>query len=427
MGSPNNQRLLQVVCLVLAATCRGVPCISAQSSAAPAGLTASEPQDAPAQQSNAAPSAAPDSQQQSEKKEKEEKKKAEEEEKKKKEEEKKKKKTSNGSFVIAPIPIVSPAIGSGVVPVVAYITPIPPSDRTETPSTFGAAGLITNNGSRGFALGADLYFKKAKYELTSGYVRGSLDYDIYGEGFVNGNAGLKLPLEQTGQAYFIKFLRRIPWDIYVGGRFFTGSSFITLTETSGKLPPLPPDVGLHTNLRSLGAEIRRDTRPNRFYPVKGTLLDFTVDVSAQPLGSKYSFQSYNFTFNKYFSLPMKQVLAYNLHYCATGGEAPFYAQCIYGTNNELRGYPAGRYIDNFMIATQVEDRLELPWRFGVVGFVGVGAVTPGVSKFKSNQFLPAGGTGLRYVLSKPYHVNLRTDFAWGKDNFTWAVGVGEAF
>jgi hypothetical protein len=31
------------------------------------------------------------------------------------------------------------------------------------------------------------------------------------------------------------------------------------------------------------------------------------------------------------------------------------------------------------------------------------------------------------MLSKSYHVNLRTDFAWGKDNFTWGVGVGEAF
>jgi hypothetical protein len=34
---------------------------------------------------------------------------------------------------------------------------------------------------------------------------------------------------------------------------------------------------------------------------------------------------------------------------------------------------------------------------------------------------------IRFLLSKKYHVNLRTDFAWGKDNFTWSMGVGEAF
>lgn len=329
--------------------------------------------------------------------------------------------------MIAPIPIVSPALGSGIIPVVGYITPIPPSARKETPSVFGVAGLITDNGSRGFVAATDLYFSQARYELESGYLHGSLDYNLYGEGFPGGSADLKLPLEQTGQAFFIKFLRRIPWSIYVGGRFFTGNSLLTLKPASGNLPPIPPDVGLHTNLRSLGAEAYRDTRPNHFYPVKGSLTDFIADIFAEPLGSKYSFQSYKFTFNKYFSLPVNQVLAYNLYYCGTGGSAPFYAQCIYGSNNELRGYTAGRYIDKQMFATQLEDRLALPWRMGVVAFGGIGAVSPGPSKWRSDQLLPGGGVGGRFMLSKAYHVNLRTDFAWGRDNFTWAVGVGEAF
>lgn len=80
-----------------------------------------------------------------------------------------------------------------------------------------------------------------------------------------------------------------------------------------------------------------------------------------------------------------------------------------------------------MFATQLEYRRVLPWRLGVVGFAGVGAVMPGGAVLRLNQFLPGGGTGIRFMLSKQYHVNLRTDFAWGKDNFTWGVGVGEAF
>jgi hypothetical protein len=121
------------------------------------------------------------------------------------------------------------------------------------------------------------------------------------------------------------------------------------------------------------------------------------------------------------------VLAYNLYWCGTGGSPPFYGNCIYGTNEELRGYTAGRYLDRYMFATQLEYRLVLPWRFGVVGFGGVGGVAPGGIQWRSRQLLPGAGTGVRYMLSKKYHVNLRTDFAWGKDNFTWAVGVGEAF
>ena len=350
--------------------------------------------------------------------------KSETEEKKKKA---KKKSDHAGSFVVAPQPLVSPALGAGLIPIAGYITPIPARDRAITPSVIGAAGLITNDGSRAFGLGADLYLNQARYEWETGYGHGNLDYNLYGVGFENGNAGFKLPLEQSGQILFIKFLRKIHWDTFAGVRFINGSSFITLKPTSEQRVPIPPDVGLHTDLRALGMEVSRDSRPNRFYPLKGSVIDFTGDFFAHNLGSKYSFQSYKFTFNKYVSLSKKQVLAYNMFWCGTGGEPPFYGNCIYGSNNELRGYTAGRYLDRFMVATQLEYRLELPWRFGLVGFGGIGAVAPGGTQWRSDQLLPAGGTGIRYVLSDKFHVNLRTDFAWGKDNFTWSVGVGEAF
>jgi hypothetical protein len=338
-----------------------------------------------------------------------------------------KKANHNGSIVVAPLPIVSPALGTGIIPVLGYITPIPAKDRALAPSVIGAAGLITDDGSRGWGVGADLYLDKARYEVESVYAHGNIDYNLYGEGFISGKAGLKLPLEQAGHLFFFKTLRRIGWDFYAGIRFIDGSSFITLKPASGKTPPIPPDVGLPTDLRALGMEVWRDSRPNRFYPLKGSVIDFTGDFFAHNLGSKYSFQSYKFTFNKYWSLTDKQVLAYNFYWCGTGGSPPFYGNCIYGANNELRGYTAGRYLDRYMFATQLEYRLVLPWRFGLVGFGGVGSVTPGGNQLRFNQFLPAGGTGMRYMLSKKYHVNLRTDFGWGKDNFTWSVGVGEAF
>jgi len=339
----------------------------------------------------------------------------------------KKERDRNGSFVVAPLPIVSPALGAGIVPVLGYITPIPADDKAITPSVVGAGGLITDNGSRGFAIGADLYLDQARYELESAYAHGNLDYNFYGVGFEHGNAGLKIPLEQTGQLFFLKLLRDVGHKIYVGGRFVNGSSFITLKPTSGEIPPIPPDVGLKTNLRALGVEVSRDSRPNRFYPLKGSVIDFTGDFFAQSLGSKYSFQSYKFTFNKYVSLKENQVLAYNLYGCVTGGSPPFYGNCIYGANNELRGYTAGRYFDRYMFATQLEYRLVLRWRLGVVGFGGIGGVAPGPVEWRLNHLLPSGGAGLRFLMSKKYHVNLRNDYAWGKDNFTWSVGVGEAF
>jgi hypothetical protein len=127
-------------------------------------------------------------------------------------------------------------------------------------------------------------------------------------------------------------------------------------------------------------------------------------------------------------LSQKQVLAYNVSACITSGQPPFYGNCIYGTQNELRGYVAGRYLDRYMAASQLEYRLALPKRFGLVAFGGLGEVIPGGNQpFRTKNFLPSAGGGIRFALSKKYHVNLRVDFAQGKDTHTWSVGVGEAF
>ncbi|HEY2547779.1 MAG TPA: BamA/TamA family outer membrane protein [Candidatus Acidoferrum sp.] len=310
-------------------------------------------------------------------------------------------------------------------PVVAYIFSLPSQDQASEPSVIAASGLWTNNGSRGFALGGELYFKENKYRTTAAYVRGNLNYDLYGLG--NGSSQLKLPLNQNGQAFFGEFLRRVGWSVFLGPRFLWGSSFITV-RNSDTSTVTPPGLGLHTTLTALGVRLNRDTRPNRFYPTTGTLLDFTADFFSQGLGSKYSFQSYKFTFNKYGSLTKNQVLAYNLFACLTGGQPPFYGNCIYGTNNQLRGYVAGRYLDRYMAVTQLEYRLALPKRFGLVAFGGLGEVVPGGNQpFRTTNFLPGGGAGARFELSKKYHVNLRADFAQGKDGHTWSLGVGEAF
>jgi Omp85 superfamily domain len=337
----------------------------------------------------------------------------------------KEKKEKRGSIVAAPLPISSPAVGSGIIPVLGYIFPFSTKDKISPPSVVGAAGLITNNGSRGFAVGAQLYLKENRYRITGGYVYGNIDYNIYGTG---AESDLKLPLVQTGHAYFGEILTRVWRQFFVGPHFFVGDSVITLKPSAVTAVPVPADVGLHTTLTSVGAVVTRDTSSNRFYPTGGTFFNFAADFFSQALGSKYSFQSYKTTFNYYRSLSKKQVLAYNAFFCATGGEPPFYGNCIYGTNSELRGYTAGKYFTRYMLATQLEYRLELPKRFGVVAFGGLGGVIPGSAQLlMTSKFLPSGGGGLRFQLSKKFHVNLRADIAQGTDGHTFSMGVGEAF
>jgi hypothetical protein len=337
-----------------------------------------------------------------------------------------KKKSSRGALVPAPLPIVSPAIGKGIIPGLGYIFPFSKNDKVSPPSVVGAAGMFTNNGSRGFGVGADLYMKEDTYEITAMYGRGNVNYNLYGSGIFS---GLKLPLEQTGHVFRAELLRRLWWKFFLGPRFWTGQSFLTVRPSNSEIPPIPSDFGIHTTMRAFGLRLMRDTRPNQFYPTAGEKIEFTSDFFMQSLGSKYSFQAYRFIFDKYFSLGKNQVLAYDLFGCATGGQPPFYGNCVYGTSNELRGYTAGKYFDRYMATTQVEYRLTLPKGFGLAAFGGLGGVIPGSSQvlFKNSHFLPDIGGGPRYELSKKYHVNLRTDFAKGRDSWSWSMGVGEAF
>jgi hypothetical protein len=340
-------------------------------------------------------------------------------------EKKEKKKSSRGSFLAVPIPISSPALGSGIVPVVGYIFPFSKKDKISPPSVIGAAGVFTNNGTRAFAALGQFFIKQNTYRFSAGMFHGNINYDIYGSGILEGH---KLPLKQSGTAFFGEFSRRIGWKFFLGPQFLSGSSLLSVRPNEGSEVPIPPDAGLKTTLRSIGIRLTRDTSPNRFYPTAGTNLEFTSNFFSQGLGSKYSFQSYRMTFNKYWSVKQNQVLAYNAYLCGTGGEAPFYGNCIYGTNNELRGYVAGQYFTKYMVATQLEYRLTLPKRFGLVAFGGIGEVIPGEDKiYGSQHFLPAGGVGLRFTLDKKNHVNLRADIAQGEDGHTFSLSIGEAF
>lgn len=332
----------------------------------------------------------------------------------------------SGSFVVAPIPTASPAVGNGLTLLGGYIFPLGKSDKVSPPSILGGAWVGTDNGTRAWVAAAELYFAQDRYHVVSGVAHGDLNYEFYGTGTAAGDAGRKFDLNQTGDVVFAEAMRRTIASIFIGPRLWFGSTRIAPQHPGETHPGLPP-FQVDFSMRSLGFKIERDTRDNRFYPEKGTMLTFGSDFFAKDLGGSFTFQRYRLTFNDYRSLSKKQVLAYNLFGCSTGGDAPFFGQCIFGMGDELRGYPAGRYIDRKMFAAQLEYRRTLPWRLGVAAFGGLGEVAPTFSDFNASSVLPSGGLGPRLTLSNKYHVNLRADFAWGKEGHTFSMGLGESF
>ena len=352
-----------------------------------------------------------------------------------------------GEWLLAPIPISSPAIGSGLEWAVARLFPFNKKDEVSPASTVGVAGIFTNNGSKGIAFGGRLYLKEDKYRVTAGLASASINFDVYGIGTKAGSDGNFIPLNVDGRGGMGEFLFRVKKGIYVGARGQYRNATLSLNKEeleSDDITSQPPeqvakvieqinDQLLHQTTVSLGPRFQWDTRDSVYYPKHGFLTEVASDFFSTGLGSKWSYQYYKASFNKYQKLSGNQVLAFRGMGCAAAGDrVPIYDLCLFGTGNDLRGYTGGRYQDRRMFATQAEYRLTLPFqgflgRFGIVAFAGVGAVGKTFGDIGTGDLLPAGGGGVRFRLLKKYPVNFRVDYGQGKDGHTLSIGVMEAF
>jgi hypothetical protein len=332
-----------------------------------------------------------------------------------------------GEIVFAPIPLSNPAIGSGLILGLGYIFPLNTNDKLSPPSMIGGAGMYASSGSWALGAIAKLYFKEDRYRLTAAYGRGEVNYRLYGIGNAAGGLGIYVPIHQGGRALLIEPLVRLKWRIFAGPRYQWRSLGVQFTGEN-----LPPDFEitpkeLNAKTAALGFHVQQDRRDSQFYPDRGTLAEVIGDFFSEDIGSDLNYQSYSFALNKYSPLTAKQTLAFRAYGCVVTGDAPFYDLCFVGAHNDIRGYQSGRYQDRRLLASQLEYRLELPKRLGLTGFFGVAEVAPSIGKFNAENILPAGGVGLRYMVARKNHINLRFDYAIGKDGGGFYMGLGEAF
>ena len=340
---------------------------------------------------------------------------------------KNKKGEKRGSLVIAPIPISSPAFGSGLLLITGYVFKPNESDQVSPPSWLGGAGAFTSNGSRALALGGRLYLQENKYQTTVAVMKGRANLDFFGIGRIPGRNPIVVPLQMDGSIFFGEFMRNVGNNIFVGARYQFRKLSIGI---DGVVPPggfEVPEIDLKSNSAALGFHLQRDRRNSTFYPTKGNLFDFTADFFDQVWGSRREYQTYKVSYNGFRAVTDKQVFAYRAMACSANGSVPFYDLCLYGFNSDIRGYTMGEFQNRRMFATQAEYRIELPKRFGVVAFGGVGATARRWNEFRSDQFLPAAGAGLRFKLDKKNHINYRVDVAFGRAGRTVSIGLGEAF
>ncbi len=339
-------------------------------------------------------------------------------------------KKKDGDFIVAPIPIVNPTLGYGLMGAVAYMKKLDPESQA---SYVGGGGMYAEGGSWAVGLGGSFNLKADTWKVKGGLAYFDITIPFYGTGNEAGDEDRSIDMNEKGWAAGVKGMRRIAGDWY-GGLSYGYVSLTTSFEFDTDppvVPPEPPLLGLgRSTVASLGLIGERDSRDNQFAAYQGSFFQLTWRIADEAVGSDFDYQSIKANYNLYRRIKKNSdnmILAGRVSACATPGDTPFYALCKFGQNFDLRGYVGGRYRDKAMVAIQAELRWSFTKRWGAVGFLGVGGVGESLSDFDTDNSLPAAGVGVRFSISPENRLNVSLDWAVGKDNDYIYIYVGEAF
>jgi outer membrane protein assembly factor BamA len=176
-----------------------------------------------------------------------------------------------------------------------------------------------------------------------------------------------------------------------------------------------------------GIKLQWDTRDSQFFPLRGQLMELSLDLHLKSLGDSFDYVAGKLAWNQYVGLSPRQVLAFREVVSLASTNAPFYALPRLGQGSDIRGFKAGEYQDYVLLAAQAEYRLQVLAWLGAAAFFGVGEVQPDMGSLNFKDLLPSGGVGARITVAKANHVNARADVAFSKEGVSFYFAVGEAF
>ncbi|MBN1543658.1 BamA/TamA family outer membrane protein [candidate division KSB1 bacterium] len=203
------------------------------------------------------------------------------------------------------------------------------------------------------------------------------------------------------------------WYVGVTQRFERLS--IRETQAGGLLASGAIPGGQGGQACGFGLVLNRDTRNHLYYPTAGRYIQLFSTWFEPEWGSDFRFHKVIVDWRSYRSISKRLVLASQVYSVFTDGTPPFQMQALLGGSTSMRGYYAGRFRDKNLIAAQVEARLPLFWRLGVVAFAGAGQVAPEFSAFSAAGIKWSGGMGFRLLFDRQETINARLDIGLSEE------------
>jgi len=300
------------------------------------------------------------------------------------------------------------------------------SDTASRPSTIMPSLIYTQKQQIISGLGVDLYWKNETYHLTGGVLYSKFPDTFYG---IGNNTPEELAEDYTPRTFGLgmDFQKTVRPRLYLGIQYQLSNSKLIEVEENGLLAKGNILGSAGGVVSSAGLSINLDTRNNIYYPSSGSFYELSASLSGRIIGSDFDFNGYGVDLRKYIPVFSSHVLAFQGLMNIITGDAPFQSLSELGGDSIMRGYFGGRYRDKNLLAAQMEYRLPVWWRFGLVGFAGYGDVADKLRHFELNSFKYSFGWGIRYLFSRAEKINLRFDFGYGKGSSEFYINLTEAF
>ena len=323
-----------------------------------------------------------------------------------------------GNFKFLPIPYINynRSIGFqlGALPMAQFN--LSQKDTLSPSSMAGLFGMYSENKTY-FLMGfTKLYLDEDNWRFTVAGGTGSINFQFYLEVPID----MWVPYNTKMNMFFIEAQRR------VYKKFYLGLSYVYLKFDT----EIEAAEGVFTQqLNGLGLKASMDYRANVYYPRNGFLSNLQYFTYPEFMGNDSESNKIEISHNQFFPIRKGQDVLAARAYVGLGlGDLSFNQQFIVGRGDDLRGYSQGEYRGNYMTTVQGEYRWNLnESKFGFVGFFGLATVFEAINDEYNGLILPAGGVGIRFIVSEETHMNVGMDIAAGKGDWGLYFRIGESF
>jgi hypothetical protein len=302
-----------------------------------------------------------------------------------------------------------------------------------------------------------LIFNQDTFGLGTGQTPISTGFSLNGLGTTTAVQGAQ-PMDLNLLRIRENFLKKAWLDSFYIGPGFSFDRYYGINDKLLNLDASPPVVTSHYayskalgfnpsqyNISGLSLNLLWDSRDSTINPYRGNYASVSYQWNPTWLGSAKDSSVLTLEYRGYFGLdvaiPRNLIAVWFLVQTTVTGQLPYLGLPAIGwdaKNRTGRGYVQGRFRGTAEVYGEVEYRFRIT-RNGLLG----GVVFANVSTFSSapvsylgffnagenlfQHLRPAGGLGLRFMMSRQSRTNITLDLTVAEKTFGLYFGAGEAF